>query len=106
MNFNITKLGKYKMVLRILWLSRYNLEIDQKNNKIQFTHYKYINNSKTTERDIEFQGTGSGNQVKPRIKPRGKVIKYIEMARIIVIILRSQEGINIAKLLQLSQDNI
>ena len=34
-----------------------------------------MNNSKTTERDTEFQGTGLGNQVKPKIKPRGKIIK-------------------------------
>ena len=34
-----------------------------------------MNNSKTTERDIEFQDTGPGNQIKLRIKPRGKVIK-------------------------------
>jgi hypothetical protein len=27
-NFNIMKLGKYKIVLRILWLSKYNPEID------------------------------------------------------------------------------
>ena len=28
MNFNVTKLRKYKVVLEILWLSRHNLEID------------------------------------------------------------------------------
>jgi hypothetical protein len=27
-NFNMMKLGKYKIVLRIPWLSKYNLEID------------------------------------------------------------------------------
>jgi hypothetical protein len=27
-NFNIMKLGKYKIMLRILWLSKYNLEIN------------------------------------------------------------------------------
>jgi hypothetical protein len=34
-----------------------------------------MKHSKTTGRDIEFQGTRSGNQVKPRIKPKGKVAK-------------------------------
>jgi hypothetical protein len=33
-NFNIMKLGKYKIVLRILWLSKHNPEIDWKTNKI------------------------------------------------------------------------
>jgi hypothetical protein len=27
-NFNIIKLGKYKIILRILWLSKHNPEID------------------------------------------------------------------------------
>jgi hypothetical protein len=27
-NFDVTKLGKYKIVLRILWLSKHNPEID------------------------------------------------------------------------------
>jgi hypothetical protein len=27
-NFNVMKLGKYKIVLRIPWLSKHNLEID------------------------------------------------------------------------------
>jgi hypothetical protein len=31
--------------------------------------------SKITGRDIEFQGTRSGNQVKLKIKPKGKVTK-------------------------------
>jgi hypothetical protein len=31
--------------------------------------------SKTIGRDTEFQGTKSGNQIKPRIKPKGKVTK-------------------------------
>jgi hypothetical protein len=31
--------------------------------------------SKTAGRDAEFQGTRLGNQVKPRIKPKGKVAK-------------------------------
>ena len=75
MNFNVIKLGKYKVVLGILWLSRHNSEIDWKNSKIQFTRYKYINNSETAERDAEFQGTRLGNQVKPRIKPKGKITK-------------------------------
>jgi hypothetical protein len=34
-----------------------------------------MKHSKTIGRDIEFQGTGLGNQVKLRIKPKGKVIK-------------------------------
>jgi hypothetical protein len=33
-NFNVIKLGKYKIVLRILWLSKHNPEIDWKTNKI------------------------------------------------------------------------
>jgi hypothetical protein len=31
--------------------------------------------SETAGRDTEFQGTRSGNQVKPRIKPKGEVAK-------------------------------
>jgi hypothetical protein len=27
-NFNVIKLGKYKIMLRILWLSKHNLEIN------------------------------------------------------------------------------
>ena len=54
MNFDVIKLRKYEVVLGIPWLSRHNLEIDWKNNKIQFIHYECINNSKTTERDAEF----------------------------------------------------
>jgi hypothetical protein len=27
-NFDVMKLGKYKIILRILWLSKHNLEID------------------------------------------------------------------------------
>jgi hypothetical protein len=27
-NFNVMKLGKYKIMLRILWLSKHNLEIN------------------------------------------------------------------------------
>jgi hypothetical protein len=34
--------------------------------------------SETMGRDIEFQGTRLGNQVKPRIKPKGKVAKQNE----------------------------
>jgi hypothetical protein len=34
--------------------------------------------SETAGRDAEFQGTKSGNQVKPRIKPKGKVAKQNE----------------------------
>jgi hypothetical protein len=33
-NFNVMKLGKYKIVLRILWLSKHNPEINWKTNKI------------------------------------------------------------------------
>jgi hypothetical protein len=33
-NFNVIKLGKYKIILRIPWLSKHNLEIDWKTNKI------------------------------------------------------------------------
>jgi hypothetical protein len=33
-NFNVMKLGKYKIVLRILWLSKHNLKINWKTNKI------------------------------------------------------------------------
>jgi hypothetical protein len=33
-NFDMMKLGKYKIVLRILWLSKHNLKIDWKTNKI------------------------------------------------------------------------
>jgi hypothetical protein len=33
-NFNVMKLGKYKIMLRILWLSKHNLEINWKTNKI------------------------------------------------------------------------
>jgi hypothetical protein len=36
-NFNVMKLRKYEIVLRIPWLSKYNLEINWKTNKIQFT---------------------------------------------------------------------
>jgi hypothetical protein len=36
-NFDVMKLGKYKIVLRIPWLSKHNLEINWKMNKIQFT---------------------------------------------------------------------
>jgi hypothetical protein len=36
-NFDVIKLGKYKIMLRILWLSKHNPEIDWKINKIQFT---------------------------------------------------------------------
>jgi hypothetical protein len=33
-NFNMMKLGKYKIVLRIPWLNKHNLKIDWKTNKI------------------------------------------------------------------------
>jgi hypothetical protein len=33
-NFNVMKLGKYKIVLRIPWLSKHNPEINWKTNKI------------------------------------------------------------------------
>jgi hypothetical protein len=33
-NFNVIKLGKYKIVLGIPWLSKHNPEIDWKTNKI------------------------------------------------------------------------
>jgi hypothetical protein len=33
-NFNMIKLGKYKIILRILWLSKHNLEINWKINQI------------------------------------------------------------------------
>jgi hypothetical protein len=33
-NFNVIKLGKYKIVLRIPWLSKHNPEINWKMNKI------------------------------------------------------------------------
>jgi hypothetical protein len=33
-NFNVMKLGKYKIILRIPWLSKHNPEIDWKMNKI------------------------------------------------------------------------
>jgi hypothetical protein len=33
-NFDVIKLGKYKIVLRIPWLSKHNLEINWKTNKI------------------------------------------------------------------------
>jgi hypothetical protein len=33
-SFDIIKLGKYKVVLGIPWLSKHNLEIDWKTNKI------------------------------------------------------------------------
>jgi hypothetical protein len=33
-NFNVMKLGKYKIMLRIPWLSKHNLEIDWKINRI------------------------------------------------------------------------
>jgi hypothetical protein len=33
-NFNVTKLGKYKIMLGIPWLSKHNLEINWKTNKI------------------------------------------------------------------------
>jgi hypothetical protein len=33
-SFDIMKLGKYKIMLRIPWLSKHNLEIDWKTNKI------------------------------------------------------------------------
>jgi hypothetical protein len=33
-NFNMIKLGKYKIMLRILWLSKHNPEINWKTNKI------------------------------------------------------------------------
>jgi hypothetical protein len=35
-NFDIMKLGKYKIILGILWLSKHNPEINWKTNKIQF----------------------------------------------------------------------
>jgi hypothetical protein len=46
--------------------------------------------SETIGRDAEFQGTGLGNQVKPRIKPKGKVTKqnkhkYKKIKEIMVI---------------------
>ena len=34
MNFDVTKLGKYEVVLGIPWLSKHNLEIDWKNSEI------------------------------------------------------------------------
>jgi hypothetical protein len=34
-----------------------------------------MKHSKTIGRDTEFQGTELGNQIKPKIKPKGKVIK-------------------------------
>ena len=33
-NFDVMKLGKYKIMLRIPWLSKHNPEIDWKTNKI------------------------------------------------------------------------
>jgi hypothetical protein len=33
-NFNVIKLGKYKIMLGILWLSKHNPEINWKTNKI------------------------------------------------------------------------
>jgi hypothetical protein len=33
-NFNVIKLGKYKIMLGIPWLSKHNLEINWKTNKI------------------------------------------------------------------------
>jgi hypothetical protein len=33
-NFNVMKLGKYKIMLGIPWLSKHNPEIDWKTNKI------------------------------------------------------------------------
>jgi hypothetical protein len=74
-NFDMIKLGKYKIVLGIPWLSKHNPEINWKTNKIQFTQCECIKRSETIGRDIEFQGTRLGNQVKPRIKPKGKITK-------------------------------
>jgi hypothetical protein len=34
-----------------------------------------MKHSETIGRDTEFQGTRLGNQIKPRIKPKGKVAK-------------------------------
>ena len=69
------KLGVYNIILRILWLRQHNLDINQGTNKIQFTYCEYIKQLKDIKRDTRPQGTRTGNQVKPKIRSKGKIME-------------------------------